>query len=823
VASIGDLYFTLRAALGGEFEADLTKSGNAAADKAGQTLGQRLSGSMGMAVKAGGVALGATLGAAFGMALSGAKELDAATRQLQADTGMTAEEAKTAGHALAGLYKDNLQGFDQIGEAMAKVHNDLGLTGEAADKATAKFLKFATATKQEAADAVASFDDILDAWNLTATDAGPLMDKLIAGHQKFGGSVSESQAALAAMAPAMTAANMTVDDGIALLNLFNAAGIDASKAPAALAKAVKQLKPGEDLNDLIAQISAIEDPTLRGQKAMELFGAKGGIGMATALRPGMGALSDYAISADEAAGKTDEAAASIEEGWGNKFTLLMKRAGGTLAEFGTKFGPLLMVASAFGPQMTRAIGAGLGGLTGILIPKVVAAVAATGIPAAAAGTRVGAMIGAAMGAAVPVAIAAGAAAIGLAIGGAIGMAIEGPVVEKAKADMAKSVGSALANAVTPADLEHMRQVILDGLEKMPTLLGWDIFGGKDALQKQLDEVDAEIARRAAGLPATVGEALTQGAPKVLAASSALGWNVLDGVSPVIAGAEKIGADIPVALAAGVRLTATVDQLAADEVVAMFGLTLGGVVAAAFSTGADGMLAMAEGIASARAKPLDAFGTLTEMLKHQMSATQEAARLAGQLTSTELAAGLRSKDPEVRAQALAVKEAILARLGELQTAKGIGSKAMDELNAGIKSKDPEIRAAAQAAKDHVIEELNKAKAPAATAGENVGQAFGAALAARVKAAIAGMVGQSPAPIAVPKAMGGPVYAGVPYIVGEYRPELFVPDVNGRILPEVPAERGGTTIYVGPIYNPTSEPASTSTKRQLRLLAAFGTLS
>jgi hypothetical protein len=37
----------------------------------------------------------------------------------------------------------------------------------------------------------------------------------------------------------------------------------------------------------------------------------------------------------------------------------------------------------------------------------------------------------------------------------------------------------------------------------------------------------------------------------------------------------------------------------------------------------------------------------------------------------------------------------------------------------------------------------------------------------------------------RAIGGPVLAGVPYIVGERRPELFVPDQNGTIVPQVPA--------------------------------------
>lgn len=41
----------------------------------------------------------------------------------------------------------------------------------------------------------------------------------------------------------------------------------------------------------------------------------------------------------------------------------------------------------------------------------------------------------------------------------------------------------------------------------------------------------------------------------------------------------------------------------------------------------------------------------------------------------------------------------------------------------------------------------------------------------------------------RADGGPVEAGKPYIVGERRPELFVPNTAGRILPQVPALGGG----------------------------------
>ncbi len=55
-------------------------------------------------------------------------------------------------------------------------------------------------------------------------------------------------------------------------------------------------------------------------------------------------------------------------------------------------------------------------------------------------------------------------------------------------------------------------------------------------------------------------------------------------------------------------------------------------------------------------------------------------------------------------------------------------------------------------------------------------------------------------------GGPVTAGEAYIVGEKRPELFVPSTSGYILPSVPRSGGGTTVIVN--YNTGYSTASPS---------------
>lgn len=791
--NIADIFGSVRLNLEtGEFEAQAAK----AADKTSASMGQKMSAGLKKYAAAG---IGAAFGAGLSMALSGAQELDAATRQLTADAGLTGDEAKAASKSLASMYRDNLQGFDEIGRAMASVRNDLGLVGKAADKATAKFLKYATATGQNAAESVASFDDILDAWNLTADDARTLMDGLITDHQRFGGTVRASQDALAAMAPAMQAANMSIDDGRALLNLFNASGIDAAKAPAALAKAVKELKPGQTLDDLIARIGAIEDPTMRAQEAMKVFGARSGIGLAQAIQPGMTSLDAFAVSATDAAGATDDAAKAIEDGFGNKAKMALKGFQGTLAELGTGFGDLIMVAALFGPKLTTAMLSGLGGLTGVLtktlIPKVTAAVLATGPGAAIAASGVGTAIGTAMGAAIPIALVA-AAGVGIAL--AFKSLVLDPGLQQQTRDIGTAVDEQIAGG-TLDSLEQSRAALQQGIEDINNVpLGGFLYGDQIRdLQAQLDAVDAEILARASntgeGIPQAMGEGVAAGTPGAVEAFDEFGNELAD-----------------------------VGKSVGDKVVAEFGLSMQGVKRAAKVAGSEGMLALSAGITAARQAPLDAFTALKEMLKNALTPMGEIARLKGELASKELARGLKSGDPAVRAQAVAVAKLAADRLGELAAGGGkAGRAAMAQLDAGIRSKIPAVRDAAIAAKAAAVAKLEAAKGPAGAAGTAAGQAFATNLGAKAATGdfkISASVGFRLTRLAA----GGPIVG--PSWVGEKGPEIYVPQTPGRILnhKDSMAAVGGSPgagITVN-VYNPTPEPASTSTRRELRKLALSG---
>lgn len=195
--------------------------------------------------------------------------------------------------------------------------------------------------------------------------------------------------------------------------------------------------------------------------------------------------------------------------------------------------------------------------------------------------------------------------------------------------------------------------------------------------------------------------------------------------------------------------------------------------------------------------MDAFNTMLEMLKTPETAAQEAARLAGGLTSKALADGLESSDPEIHAQAIAVKRMIVDRLEEIAKEGGtLGKDAMSELVKGMNSKDDDIAYASKVAYDAAMSYLNQAKTDAGTAGAAAGAAFalkfGQAAGVNMTAAAA-MSFLLNSPNLGGKASGGPVVAGMPYIVGERRPELFVPETNGYVLPSVPSG-GGVAVNI-----------------------------
>ncbi|HUW17175.1 MAG TPA: phage tail tape measure protein, partial [Actinomycetes bacterium] len=696
MSALADIYAAVRLKLdGSDFEAEAEKAGEQAGETAGTAMASGVVKKLRVAMLAAG---GAALGAGLGIALSGAQELDTVMRQLRATTGLTADEAKRAQESLVDLFKNNLQDFSEIGEAMAKVHNDLGLTGDEAERVTELFLKFATATGQDAATAVVAFDDILDGWNLTAADAEDLMDMLIASTQKYGGTVPELQSSLGSLAPVLQGMNVTWQEGVGLLNLFNDAGIDATGMAEALGAAVLKLKPGESFNTLLAQLAAIPDQSERSRAAIELFGTTVGPKLALAIKPGRDSLDDFMIAEADFVGKTIEMADVIEDSFTNRLKMAFKQVSGVLTEFGSSLGDLVLVAALLGPKLTTGMLAAIGGVASYL-----------GLEVALAGlwTRVASspvVLGAASAAgwAAWLAYAAAPVALGVGVfnwigdrirdaweaGTGIDLSLEWDLEKQIKGGVEKN---AAATATSAAEVFHntWTKVVKEG---------YSDFDWKNAV------APTEIVEEAGLWGTAAGDLLMYNWAKAIEAGRAVAlaaWrSIMDDRNDVANAADQI-------IINNAAITAAKKVLADKKATAV-----------------------EKAEARIRIRNLQA-ANIDLQLEAVNSGTriEKIVKLQSMLTSKAMLKGLKSKDPQIRQYWTDLKSGIEEKLGDLGVyGEDLGRDFAHGFVQGLKSHNVAVRS--QAA--NIIRLLNLRDREG-------------------------------------RAAGGPVSAGVPYIVGERRAE------------------------------------------------------
>jgi phage-related minor tail protein len=653
------------------------------AKKSGDRAGKALAGGLQDAIKKG---LFATFSAGAAIATKGLLELQQVQADFQAETGATADEAERAGKAINQMAGRNLQPMKEIGRALTKVHTDLGLTGDEAEKTTELFLKFGRATKQDAAEAVVAFDDILDNWGLTAADAQTIMDKLIVSHQKYGGEIQRNEDTLAKLAPALRAANFEIDDGIALLGLFGSKGLDADQATAAFAKALTKVKSPAELQHLIDDIAATVDPFQRAEKAAKLFGARAGAKLANALAGAN--LDSYKIDMNDAAGATERAADAMDSTFSAKVQLAIKGVTAKITEFGAAFGPALT-----GLASLASLGAALG------LDKVVSkafGALATSAPvqkaAAAAGFAAGQVYSGAFSLGLTVGLPALAATflqsaheeINKQVTGSPGGLLQLPPPEQAKPFWelwGQSAGQSIADGTSEglkSGLARTLQTATDAAKPAATeqAHAFGLYFGTSTVQGMKDGFSAQVG--------TLITSLQEG-----------GGADLKTVSAAIA---KILPDAVFANREEVRHQAVLS-----------------------------MVDYAAGLRDKRAQVQAAIEQLNTDIDNTLSKTAEIAQLKAQLAGSNISTGLKSKDPVVKAQAQGTAQIIVDRLEELGVSAGtLGGKAGRNYASALADTKPIVQGGASTAASGQDKAFLYYKQNAEKWGHKTGAAYAAGL-------------------------------------------------------------------------------------------------
>lgn len=689
--------------------------------------------------------LGVAASAGFALATKGALEAQSAQGDFMAATGASRDEAKlfvSSMDGLAGSAGAVGLSFESIASTGQMVEQQFGTTGQQTADLTENVLEFAKVTKQDATGAAADLEDTLSAYGMSADDAAGFMDKLVASNQKFGTDVGpEALGVIRDLAPALTAAGGSADDAVGFLNAFETAGQDAGAAAKGLRTAVSNLKPGQSIDDLIAQVGAIEDPLQRAKKATELFGKGAGQKFAEVIQPGMTSLDDFKVSAEDASGAVHQGAEDMLTD-ADRIRGIFDKLGAGARELGQTFGPALMGISSLGslaapfaksgidlikklgaailPQATAtgvATGAamaegeaeGAGGVNAI--KSIGSRIAAMSVPLAAEGTTVGTAIGSAMSGAALIAFASVAAA-----------PLQTPVwIAKLTGtdydSQMQGVGKFWADSTLTGVSDELKQ------------------GAGAAFTTAFNEAKASGASNDAA--AQAGAAA--GAAFLSSASDELRDHTADDLREGMAqsGVATIFANDQALTAAGIQLGDTVSSSASDSLAS----GMADVVAtgsSAFeqhwhsdalpvftSSGPQAMRVLTQGLMQSLPDAHQVWKDYVSGVKNTLDPMKEMTWLEGKLSSEKLAKGLESKNPFVREKAQLTRDTLQGQLDDLhKLGYDDGTDLGKGVASGVDSQTDDVGSEASDYQDQVD------KLPWHQWGVNVGTEYGQGVAAGI---------------------------------------------------------------------------------------------
>ena len=346
-------------------------------------------------------------------ALEAFKQVDEGMDTIVTKTGATGDSLKEMQDIASNIATEIIPtDFSKAGEAVGEVNTQFGLTGDALKDVSVEMLKFAEINGTDITNSTISASKALEAYELSTSDLGKVLDSTTYTAQSTGVSVDDLMKKAIEGAPQIKMLGLSFEEGVALLGQFETSGVDASSALSGLTKAAgSYAKQGKTLKEgLVETIDKIKNTTSETEAmglAMEIFGAKKAPQMIDAIKRGSFDFQSFAESAEYSVGavsKTFEATQDPIDEFKkaqNSVTLAMSELGATIAEV---LAPVFVVLG----KMVKDIAEWFSGLPGpvkefIVILGGVVTVAGILVPifltlqaaAVALGTSIGAMIAAA--------------------------------------------------------------------------------------------------------------------------------------------------------------------------------------------------------------------------------------------------------------------------------------------------------------------------------------------------------------------------------------------------------------------------------------------
>ena len=246
------------------------------------------------------------------------KEVDEGLDIVTKKTGASGEALEDMQNRARDIAKSMPTDFATAGTAVGEVNTRFGLTGDALQDLSEKFIKFAEVNDTDVSSSIDNVQSMMAAWGVETEDAGIMLDLLTKAGQESGASVDTLSQQLMQNKSALDDMGLSLDESVDLLANCEKNGIDTSSMLGGLKKAMQNsAKEGkssaEAFADLQEQIVNAGSDAEASQIAMELFGNKAGPAIADACRDGRLSLEDLGYAMGDLEGTTEETFDGIQD------------------------------------------------------------------------------------------------------------------------------------------------------------------------------------------------------------------------------------------------------------------------------------------------------------------------------------------------------------------------------------------------------------------------------------------------------------------------------------------------------------------------------
>lgn len=219
------------------------------------------------------VALGTAAYAAF-------TDVDKGMDTIVKKTGATGEALDEMGEIMKNIATTIPTDFETAGEAVGEVNTRFGLTGDALEKLSTQYIKFAEINGTDVTGAIDSTQKAMAAFGLDVKQADEYLDHLTVVSQKTGVSVDTLASGTVKNATAFKEMGLNIYGAAEFMGMLEVSGADSSAVMSGLSKALKNatdkgIPLDKALSDLQETILNGKDGTDGLTEAYDLFGKSG--------------------------------------------------------------------------------------------------------------------------------------------------------------------------------------------------------------------------------------------------------------------------------------------------------------------------------------------------------------------------------------------------------------------------------------------------------------------------------------------------------------------------------------------------------------------